>query len=243
MTAGLRARVVPVARVDEAGLARMWALFAATYDDVREDVFRADFAAKDHVILLEDDDGVQGFSTLRELAVTVEGLRHVGMFSGDTVLSQRWWGSRVLGRAFLGHLARRRIANLRHPYWWILIAKGYKTYLMMANNFPVHWPRHEAATPAETGAVMRAFGTALFGPAYDPDAGRVRWDDPRGRLRPGVADVTPALRAERPRVDFFARANPGWVDGDELFCLARMDLDMPLRYAWKSVRAGLGRVG
>jgi hypothetical protein len=238
---GLRARVVAVHAIDEGALARMWALFAATYDEVHEDVFRADFAAKDHVILLEDGDGVQGFSTLRELAVTVAGVRHVGMFSGDTVLSQRWWGSRVLGRAFLGHLARRRLANLRDPYWWILIAKGYKTYLMMANNFPVHWPRHETATPAGTQAVMGAFGGALFGPAYDPDAGRVRWDAPRGRLRPGVADVTPDLRAARPRVDFFARANPGWAEGDELFCLARMDLDMPLRYAWKSLRAGLGR--
>ena len=60
----------------------------------------------------------------------------------------------------------------------------------------------------------------------------MRWDAPRGRLRAGVADAAEA--SHLPRVAFFERSNPGWAQGDELLCLARMDLVMPVRYALKA---------
>jgi hypothetical protein len=233
----LRARVVPVAAVTDGELAQMWRLFEATYEDVDEATFRVDLAAKQHVIVL-DDGAVQGFSTMREIEVTVAGRRHLGLFSGDTVVAPAYWGTRVLGRAFLGHLFARRLRAPLTPYWWILISKGYKTYLMMANNFEEHWPRHEQSTPPDADVVIRAFGDALFGADYRADAGVVRWERPRGRLRAGLADVTPALIEASPRVAFFERRNPGWRHGDELFCVARMQFRMPFWYAWKSLRGG-----
>lgn len=233
----LRARTVPVSDVDDAALARLWELFSATYADVDEVTFRADFRAKDQVILL-DDGAVQGFSTLKEVRVEVDGRAHVGTFSGDTVVHPDHWGTRVLGRAFLAHMIGRRLRHPLAPYWWVLISKGYKTYLMMANNFGEHWPRHEAPTPPGARAVMDAFGCALFADAYRPEEGVARWEPPRGRLRPGIADVTPDLARARPRVAFFEAQNPGWARGDELFCLARMDATLPLAYAWKAIRGG-----
>lgn len=228
----LRARTVPVGAVTPAQRARLWTLFAETYADVDEATFHADFDAKDHVILLDDGD-LQGFSTLKELSVQVDGRVHVGMFSGDTVVARAHWGDRALGRAFLRHLFWRRLRAIHRPYWWILISKGYRTYLMMANNFPEHWPRVEAPTPEPAARVMQAFGGALFASEYHADSGLVQWRAPRGRLRPGVADVTPELAQNVPRVGFFERRNPGWARGDELFCLGRMDLRMPFAYAAK----------
>ena len=228
----LRACVVPVATVTPEQRARLWLLFAETYADVDEAVFQADFASKDDVILLDDGE-LQGFSTLRELQVEVDGRVHIGMFSGDTVVARRYWGDRTLGRAFLAHLFWRRLRALHRPYWWILISKGYKTYLIMANNFPAHWPRRELATPPAVVPVMEAFGGALFGANYYADSGIVRWDVPHGRLRPGIADVTADLVQNVPRVGFFEERNPGWPKGEELFCLARMDLSVPFAYAAK----------
>jgi hypothetical protein len=225
--------------VTEEQLRALWTLFSESYEDVDELRFRADFQAKDDVILLEDGQ-LQGFSTLKELRVRVDGRTHVGMFSGDTVLAPAYWGSRVLGRAFLGHLTRKRLRVPWLEYWWILISKGYKTYLLMANNFPEHWPRFEQETPPDKRAVMDAFARVLFAEAWKPKEGLVRWEAPQGRLRGGVADVTPGLSSERPRVAFFQRQNPGWTAGDELFCLARMQLDLPLRYGWKALQKQLG---
>ena len=234
----LRARTVPIASVTPAQRTRLWTLFSEAYEDVNEAVFLADFASKDHVILLDDGE-LQGFSTLREVEVDLDGRVHLGMFSGDTVVAQQYWGDRTLGRAFLSHLFWRRLRALHRPYWWILISKGYKTYLMMANNFPVHWPRLESATPPEVLPVMSEFGGALFGASYHADSGIVRWDEPHGRLRPGVADITPGLAETVPRVGFFEAQNPGWSRGDELFCLARMDMSAPFAYAakfWRGAR-------
>lgn len=234
----LRARVIDTRAVSEAQLGRMWSIFAEVYAEVDEGVFRADFRAKDRVILLEDGE-IQGFSTLVERRVVVDGRTHVGMFSGDTVVQPEHWGTRVLGHAFLQHLARRRLAQFWLPYWWVLISKGYKTYLLMANNFPEHWPRHERPTPEPTRRVLDAFGQSLFAAAWHPEAGVVRWETPRGRLKAGVAEVTPDLAATHPRVAFFADRNPGWAAGDELMCLARMELTLPIRYAWKAARRAM----
>jgi hypothetical protein len=224
--------------VDDAHLHALWRLFEAHYADVDEATFVADFRAKDDVILLEDG-APQGFSTLKEVRVEVDGRAHVGMFSGDTVLARPYWGTRALGRAFLAHLVRRRLRVPTLDYWWVLISKGYKTYLLMANNFPEHWPRHEVPTPPGTRAVMDAFARALFADAWRAERGVVRWDAPRGRLRPGIADVTPELAASRPRVAFFEASNPGWAEGDELVCLARMNVGLPFTYGWKVLRDSL----
>src|SRR4051794_28754174 len=94
----LRATTVAVGQLAPADRARMLALMQAYYDAVTEAEFLADLAKKDAVILLKDARHIiQGFSTLVTLAVEVEGRRARGVFSGDTVLDQHYWGSRALG--------------------------------------------------------------------------------------------------------------------------------------------------
>lgn len=234
----LSGRVVPVAEVDEATLRAMYALFARYYDCTSWEAFAADFREKDRVILLEDGE-VRGFSTLREVRVEVDGREHVGMYSGDTVLDRPYWGSRVLGRVFLWHLFVRRLRHLGRPFWWVLITKGYKTYLMMANNFPTYHPAPGAPMPDGARRVRDAFGERLFGRHYRPERGLVVFDTSRGQLKPGVADPADGLRAQDPKVAFFEAANPTWRQGTELLCLAPMTLDMPFRYLPKVWRRGV----
>ncbi len=236
----LRARVVPVASVSDAQVRGMYAIFERYYDCTSFASFEQDFLAKDEVILL-DDGRIVGFSTLKEVRVEVDGRMHVGMFSGDTVVDRAWWGSRVLGRAFLWHLLKRRLRHLFRPYWWVLVSKGYKTYLLMANNFPEHHPNAEGPTPPDRQAVRDAFARALFGAQFDPARGLVVFDPSRGQLRDGVADVTPGLRAGNARVALFERLNPTWRDGSELVCLAAMPWLLPVHYLLKAWRRGRAR--
>jgi hypothetical protein len=233
----LRGAIVPLARLSGADRDAMFALFERYYDDVDRARFDADLRAKDAVILLRDAAGaVRGFSTCRTFEVRVEGRLHRGLFSGDTVVDEPFWGTKVLGRLFLRHLFWLRLRHPLTPLWWFLISKGYKTYLLMANNFPEHWPRHERPTPPARQALLDAFGQAAFPDAYDPATGLVRWPGPAGRLRDGVAVATEALRSAEPRVRFFVARNPEWAAGVELACVARMRLDMPVRYALKALR-------
>jgi hypothetical protein len=233
----LRATTVPVRSVTPADRHEMYALFERYYADVDPERFERDLNAKDDVILLRDADAiVRGFSTLKQLTVEVGGRRHRGVYSGDTVVDHTAWGQGELGRAFLRYLLWVRLTHPFRELWWFLISKGYKTYLLMANNFPEHWPRFEGPTPQEPQQLRAAFAQLAFGADYDDAAGVVRFSAPSGRLREGVASIDPALVASNPRVSFFEASNPGWARGDELVCVARMPWTLPLTYALKKSR-------
>ena len=62
-------------------------------------------------------------------------------------LNKQFWGSPALGIQFLIYLWKLKIKSITRPVYWFLISKGYKTYLLMANNFSEHYPRFEKSTP------------------------------------------------------------------------------------------------
>src|SRR5947207_2123223 len=142
--AKLKAMVVSVGRLSPNDKAKMFWLMRSYYDAITEARFLSDLSKKDAVILLKDRDyTVQGFSTLANVCVEVEGKRLRAVFSGDTVIDKRYWRQRALGKPFLSYMFRERIKSPFSPLYWLLISKGYKTYLMMANNFSEHYPRFE----------------------------------------------------------------------------------------------------
>lgn len=233
----LRARVVPVSTLTADDVDQMWRVFERYYENVDRARFQRDLIAKDDVIVLREPDGtLRGFSTLKNLTVEHEGHQHRAVFSGDTVVEREFWGDRSLGIAFLLYLARKRLAHPLSPLWWILITKGYKTYLLMANNFREFWPRHDQPTPATSAALIDALATHLFPDDWRRDLGVVRFSTPMGQVRGGVAEITEDLRRSSAHAAFFEFANPGWRAGDELFCVARMDWTMPITYAFKAGR-------
>lgn len=238
----LKASIVRVTSLPPEDKARMFALMRLYYEAVTEEQFLHDLAQKDAVIILrEKASGVlQGFSTLVSLEVKQDGRTLRGIFSGDTVVEKKYWGQRVLGKAFLRYLF---VEKLRHPFaplYWLLISKGYKTYLMMANNFGEHFPRYEMSTPPDKKAIADAFYTSLFPLYYNPATGRIRFAEQACHLKCGVADISPHLLATNPRIAFFQRVNPRWKQGEELACIARMTLRMPVYYAVKSLVKNCG---
>jgi hypothetical protein len=232
----LKTTTVSVNRLATADRARMLALMKIYYDGITEQQFFADLEKKDAVILLRDDRRIiQGFSTLVGLHVEVEGRPARGVFSGDTVLAKDYWGSRALGRAFLRYLLIEKLRAPAEPLYWLLISKGYKTYLMMANNFAEHYPRYERRVPAHIKRLMDAFYAALYPNAYDSATGLIEAPRAATRLKSAVAPIPARLIEASPRIAFFAQQNPRWRRGCELACIARMTVWMPLRFALKAI--------
>jgi hypothetical protein len=158
-----------------------------------------------------------------------------GVFSGDTVIEKQYWGRHALQKAFLRHMFREKLKRPFKPLYWLLITKGYKTYLMMANNFAEHFPRYELSPPADRKAIAEAFYLKLFPEHYDPATGLIRLPAEACCLKSGVAEISNEMIASNPRIAFFERANPEWRNGVELACLARMTLALPFRYAAKAL--------
>ncbi len=226
---GVRSAVVAVHRLSQAERAEMWARFSAHYEDVSEPRFLEDLDAKQDVILLWRGPRLVGFSTLLPLTVVVDGVAHDGVFSGDTVVEAGSRGSGALGVAFLRYLVGRRLRHPLRPLWWFLLSKGWRTYLLLANNFPDAHPRPGVEMPASVRRLRDAFG-ARFGEAYDPATGLVRLR--AGRVRPDLAGLpsdAPALAT------YFVARNPDAGLGDELVALAPLPWSLLPRYAWKKL--------
>ena len=227
---------VPTSTVTEPQRKVMFKLMADYYEAMTWEQFEADLADKDDIIILTDAvrNTIIGFSTLKTLTGDSAGKPYKVIYSGDTVVDRAYWGQRKLGREFLKYLFIKKIRTPFTPVYWLLISKGYKTYLLMANNFREHYPRYESPTPPAKQRILTSVAQRLFGAAYNRRTGLISFDQPRGHIRRGVAEISKELR-QHPRVFYFLQRNPAWHKGEELVCLANMTWTMPIEYLMKSI--------
>jgi hypothetical protein len=218
----LLASVARVAELSAATRDAAYALFRAAYEGTERARFERDLDEKQMVILLRDaDDGsLRGFSTVLLLDIEGPDGPATVYFSGDTVIDPAYWGQKQLQLAAAKLLFTLKLQRPRRPLYWFLISKGYRTYLILANAFPVSCPRLDR-DDAGLRELLHRVATERYGRQYDPVTGVIRYDAAHEYVRQGVAPVTPeALGNEHVR--FFVERNPGHELGDELACLARV---------------------
>lgn len=228
------AEVKVISDVTTLEIERMYAIFAKYYVNHNREQFAIDLQEKNHVILLRDakHKTIQGFSTLLQVDLTSQGTNALGIYSGDTVLEKEYWGNKALGVAFLKYLWMEKVKNPLRPVYWFLISKGYKTYLLMANNFVTHFPRIEMETPARYKNIMDRFYAHRFGAFYKPNQGVIEFDSESCCLKEKVAEISAELFKNK-KIKYFAKMNRNWDRGHELACIAEMTLLMPLQYFFK----------
>jgi len=214
----IQARIVPVAELADADREAMCVLHRHHYANVSPTLFAEDLAAKQWVIQLGAPSGrLLGFSTLRVDPFHYGGRDLHVVFSGDTVVCSEARSSSALAASFgvfFTHLLELGYADLH----WLLICKGHRTYRFLPVFFREFFPRCFSPDPA-LGALRDAIADAHFGPVFDPRRGVLDLHGSRDRLLPANACVPPGHR-RNPHVRFFLDANPGFVRGDELVCLA-----------------------
>ena len=213
--------ILPAAQCTQAQLCAMYALMAQHYEGTQETVFRQDFADKDYVLLLHDESGsIVGFTTQKLLHFPVDGREIHGVFSGDTIIRQDLWGDPELFRVWAQFWFP--YAEQFEEFYWFLICKGYKTYRILPLFWEEFYPSRKAPVPPRMQAIMDAYAALLYPDAYNPATGVVEYRHAKDRLRPGVADITPA-RLRNPDIAYFLQRNPGHTQGHDLVCLARLD--------------------
>jgi hypothetical protein len=213
-------------RLGEAQLHEMYALFQRYYKDVDSDRFRADLSEKDLVFLFADrarPPGRQliGFSTIFRRSATVRRRRASFLFSGDTVMAAEYWGLPHLKTAFFVYILLAKLRSPLNPVYWMLISKGYKTYMMMIRNFGFAFPRRDQPNHPDAQAAMDTFYSEKFGDCYEPSTGLIKHPVCLGAVADGLAQPTPAAR-EHPDVAFFLDRNPNFHVGEELACVAEV---------------------
>jgi hypothetical protein len=199
----------------------MYALLAGSFAGVTRERFAADLAEKTWALLLEDEAGLQGFSTLLlyESSLPGEGVCTV-VYSGDTIVDPAAWRSAALPRCWIGAVRRLREEHSQGRLWWLLLTSGFRTYRFLPVFWRDFWPRWDAPTPPEAQARLDLLAREKLGGLYSRDRGIVRFPQPQ-RLRDQL-DRVPEGRLADPHVAFFLAKNPGWREGDELACLTEI---------------------
>jgi hypothetical protein len=205
----------------------MYALFESYFAGTDRARFESDLAEKDGVILLRDGNRIGGFSTFK----WIDDGETVAFFSGDTIVDREYWGETVLSRMW-AKIAFAKADQIDRKVYWFLISSGYKTWRFLPVFFREFYPHPDMPTPPHIQRVIDNLGARKFGEQYDSGIVRFRNATP---LRRGVAEITEE-RLRDPLIAFFARANPGHANGDELACLTEVSRANLTRAGQRMVR-------
>jgi len=211
--------LVSVSSLSAAEVDGMYALMVRHFSGVSRAQFDEDLGQKNRVVLLRNPSGaLDGFSTLR-FYDEHDGRRPCSViYSGDTVVDPGAWGSTRLFRGWLQAVFQLRAE--REPgrrLYWLLLTSGYRTYRLLPLFWKRFFPRYDRAVPPRIRGLTDRLADGLFGSAYRPEEGIVRFPRPH-RLRTHLAGI-PEGRMDDPHIRYFARRNPGAGDGDELVSL------------------------
>lgn len=214
--------IVEVTSLSDEMIAEMYHLFEIYYVDITTEQFRKDLFEKTHVFIFRSraNRELVGFSTIfrKPIPAIAPGLF---IFSGDTVLREDYWGSKILQKVFYRYIVQSKILSPIQPVYWMLISKGYKTYMMMRRNFSYSFPESGRPTPSDAQLILDRFYHWKFGDTYDPKTGLITFDTAKGAVKGGIADPSEA-HAQDPSVRFFLERNPDYRKGVELACMAEI---------------------
>lgn len=217
----LKGQVKPIAEYSEAEIREMYRLMAEFYDHTDEQVFRKDFFDKDYCLALYADSGVPvGFTTQKVLMLQVGEKTIHGVFSGDTIIDRKYWGDIELFRVWANFWFS--YAEKYEEFYWFLICKGYKTYRMLPVFWKEFYPNCRFETPAFEKQIIDAYGELLYPDEYNPLTGVVEYRSEKDRLKDGVADIG-EKELKNKDIAFFAERNPGYRQGNDIACLAKID--------------------
>ena len=230
--ARLHGRVVARQILDTRTRDAMFSLLAAHFVGVDRTTFDRDLADKSCAILLEDDSGdLRGFSTMVVYESRAGGTPVSVVYSGDTIVDRAWWGSPALARTWVRAVRQLAPDSAPRDVYWLLLTSGFRTYRFLPVFFREFYPRFDAVTPPPDAVLLDVLAGERFGQQYDAASGVVRFVHPQ-ILAPDLVTL-PRHRTTRkntehgrmpdPHIAYFLARNPGFVRGDELVCLTRID--------------------
>lgn len=217
----LKGKVQPVSEFTEDELSTMYSLMAQFYDNTDEAVFRRDFFDKDYCLVLRhENDGIVGFTTQKIMELDVDGKKIHGIFSGDTIIHNEYWGDIELFKVWARFWFE--FAEGYDEFYWFLICKGYKTYRIMPLFWKEFYPNYRCETPALEKSIIDAYAAELYPDEYDRESGVIVYKGVKDKLKSGVADVG-SHEMKNKDIAFFCKANPDYIKGNDIACLARID--------------------
>lgn len=208
---------------------RMLSILRKQFAGVSKKDFYRDLEEKDHVMTLRTSEGIAGFSTFMNFPLIVNENRVRIIFSGDTAVlpSARYSSGFIIesGKYFLQ-------TAMKYPNemtFWILISKGPNTYKFLPFYFNIYYPMktpplQQRDVKIDLKEIADVFGTYKYPLKYDERSGIILTNGKGQRLRPKAAEAK--VKPDRDLfTEFFFNKNPYWLSGNELVCVAPINMD------------------
>ncbi len=220
----LRCKFYKVDNISVKKILCMFNIFDRYYENANLETFTKDLSKKTGAFIVTNKSSgkIVGFSTWAEYEFDYKGKKALGIFSGDTILEKAYWGDKSLQNAFGKRILILAILNLYRPAFWLLISKGYKTYMLLANNFYVHYPHYKNKYP-HLKAAVNEYAKFLYPEYFNPETGLLDFGETYQRLKGDVASISDEER-QNPKIEFFEKINPTWDKGTELICIGSLSI-------------------
>jgi len=221
----LKGRVMTIDKLTIQDKQEMYSLMDSHYDNVKKENFDCDLLEKNWILLLRDElKIIRGFSTIMILDLEIDGIMVKGIFSGDTIIDQDYWGETELLKKwgqFVMDIASRYQGD---EVYWLLLSKGYKTYRFLPIYFKEFYPRYKQETPEFEKKLIDKYGEYKYPKGYCSKTGLIYNQGDNYYLKAEI-DQIPKSKLKNPHVKFFLDKNSGYNKGNELVCVAKLTDD------------------
>lgn len=204
--------VIRVEELKSQDVDEIYSLFRTAFSAVREG-FESDLREKQYVLRVHDGAGLSAFSTLR-IFRPEHGVRL--FFSGDTFASPRCRQGRSLPTLWARFVYQEIQPEPDTEDYWLLLCSGYRTYRILPTFFREYAPSPEGCPHLEER--LQRWSQTLFPGRYRDGVVMPRYPTPL------LSPEPPSRLVEDEAVRFFQARNPGHRRGDELVCLAPLEL-------------------
>lgn len=221
----------PVEKITLLDMKSMYGIFEKYYLNTTFQIFKKDLMEKTGIFIIREpkNDLIVGFSTVVERDFEVNGIVRHAFFSGDTIIEQAYWGNRALQRAMYRYIIFFKLKYPTKPIYWMLISKGFKTYLLLANNYFTYYP-HCDHKHQRLEQFVEAYCNQYFAEYYDKNKKLLNFGDAYQALDPEIAPITDEMRKKSKKIAFFEEKNPTWSVGTELPCIGEIHWSDLYRY-------------
>ncbi len=209
--------------ISSSELLEMHQVFKKYYRNADLKTFKNDLDKKNGAFLVrrKSTGEIVGFSTMLEMRMKINGKKIRGIFSGDTIIEEEFWGKNPLTMAIVKHVLKKMIMSPFTPFYWFLISKGYKTYLLLTNNFLNYYPCYNRENK-QLEDITVAYCNYLFPDYYNEKKKILDFGKDYQSLKGGVAEITAEMCSTFPKIAFFNEKNPAWDRGTELPCVGEV---------------------
>ena len=218
----LKAEILKVDTLTSYTKKSMYKLFSNYYEKVSFSLFSKDLINKHYIIALYDlNQKIRGFSTIEICSFTYENETINAIFSGDTIINNKYWGNRALPYAFGYFAGKLKAINPNKKLFWFLIAKGHRTYRFLPAYAKSYFPNIEENNYLNLKEILVSLAKNKFPNNYNLEKNLIQYNESQGQLAikwEGEKEKTLKNKYSK----YFYELNPNYQMGEELACIAEL---------------------